>query len=279
MERLYEPKLIFFIDATLLEGPRWNHEKKELLVVSIEQCCIYIINMLNDSIKTILLDGQVGCAAYKNADNIIVAEYTGIYEINLNTNHKKYITQIDTNKKLRYNDGILDSSGRFLVGTTGYNCLAENQNFLYTWDGKDKKILIEGTTISNGIAFSKNDKYMYFVDSPTKKVTRYCYDINTGNIEFDKDILLIKDGGMPDGICVDTDDMLWVAQWGGSKVAKWNPYTGEKLQEIMLPCKNVSSCCVGGENNEYLFVTTAKDDETTIFEPFAGGLFKVRIRN
>ncbi len=278
MHSLYKPKLIFFVDSTLLEGPCIHPSGKGILFVSIEQNCVYYLDFLTGIVKTYFMSGQVGCAVFEDDTHILVAEYSGIYRIDMGSGKKEFITHLIENCKLRYNDGKLDMAGRFLVGTTGYNCLAPNQNFLFSWDGKEKKILLERTTISNGIDFSLDNRYLYFVDTPTQKVTRYLYDIETGDIQFDRHIISFSDGSIPDGICRDKDDMLWVAQWGGYKVSKWNPHTGEKLMEIELPCQNVTSCCVGGEMNEWLFVTTAKHDDGTESEPLAGGLFKIKIR-
>lgn len=276
MSELYKPQLVFYSGATLLEGPCWHKETSEISCVSIEQKCIYCIKLQSGSIRTFEMEGQVGCAVIESGEYMLEAEYGGIYRLNVRTGEKEFVVQLNTDPMLRYNDGILDSAGRFLVGTTGYNCLAEKKNALFSWDGKHSKRLIDGVTISNGIAFSKDDKYMYYVDSPTKKVARYCYDINTGDIRFDKNIINI-DEGMPDGICMDLDDTLWIAQWGGGKVSKWDLNNGEKIMEIPLPCKNVSSCCIGGERSEYLFVTTAKHDDGTKSEELAGGLFKIQI--
>ena len=156
--------------------------------------------------------------------------------------------------------------------------MAPNRNGLYSIYKGETKLLISETTISNGIGFSLDRKRMYFVDSPTKKVMCYDYNVERGDIENGVPVIYILDDGIPDGICVDVDDMLWVAHWGGSKVSKWNPYTGEKIDEAILPCKNVSSCCVGGEKNEYLFITTAKHDDGTESEGQAGGLFGIKIR-
>lgn len=274
----YEPKLVFYSGATLLEGPVWNEERQEIVCVSIEQNCIYLIDVQIGCVKTYHTNGQVGCAVFKNKDCILAATYNGLYEIDVNTEESIFITQLIQDKNLRYNDGKLDSCGRLLVGTTGYKCLAENKNFLYSWDGSQCRELITGTTISNGIDFSKDDKWMYFVDTPTKKVGRYRYDINTGDAVFDKYIIEITDKGVPDGICLDDDGMLWVAQWGGSKVSKWNPDSGEKLDEILLPCLNVTSCCVGGKDRDMLYITTAQHDDGTESELMAGGLFAVKIR-
>jgi sugar lactone lactonase YvrE len=64
--------------------------------------------------------------------------------------------------------------------------------------------------------------------------------------------------GKPDGMTIDTEGMLWVALWNGQGVARWNPYTGELLQQIELPVAQVTSCTFGGNDLQHLFVTTAK---------------------
>lgn len=278
MNDLYSPQLVFYVGSNLLEGPSFHPTGKGILFVSIEQQCVYFLELLNHVVHTYHLSGQVGCAVFEDDGHILAAEYNGIYRINLDSGEKEFVAQLNKNSRLRYNDGKLDPKGRFLVGTTGFKCLAVNQNFLFSWDGREKKVLIKGTTISNGIDFSIDGKYMYFVDTPTQKVSRYHYDVETGDIEFDKDIISFKSESVPDGICRDNNDMLWVAEWGGYKVSKWNPYTGEKIMEILLPCKNVTSCCIGGKNNEWLYVTTAKHDDGTESEPLAGGLFKIKVK-
>lgn len=278
MSDLFSPKLIFYVGSTLLESPCWDRKRNAILCASIEQECAYYFDLEKSIIKTFHVKGQVGCVVFESDEYILAATYTGIYRINLNTNEEQFITQLINNDKLRYNDGKMDTKGRFLVGTTGYNCFAEKQSFLYSWDGKEGNILLDNVSISNGIAFSLDNKYMYYVDTPTNKVSRFLYDIEKGNIVFDKDIIELVDEGSPDGICLDIDDMLWVAHWGGHKVSKWNPYTGERLMEVEIPCLNVTSCCIGGNESQWLFVTTAQHDDGTESEPCAGGLFRVRIR-
>lgn len=272
-----ELELVFYNRSTLLEGPSWDKERNGILCVSIEQNCVYYLFLETGAIRTYQMDSQVGCAVFKDENTILVACYSGIYEIDFESGNKKFIVNINENSLLRYNDGKMDPKGRFIVGTTGYKCLAEKQNFLYSMENEKVRVLEQETTISNGIGFSNDGKYMYFVDTPTRKVSRYYYDINTGAASFDKDVITIENEGLPDGICVDSDDMIWVAQWGSGKVCKYNPFTGEKLKEIVVPCQNVSSCCLGGTENEYLYITTAQHDDNTRSEVLAGGLFRVRI--
>lgn len=90
-------------------------------------------------------------------------------------------------------------------------------------------------------------------------------------IEFPKD-----QDSVPDGMTIDTDGNLWIAIWGGSCVACYNPETGECLKEIPLPALNITSCCWGGPDLDVLYVTSAACDTDLKKYPAAGCLFAVR---
>jgi sugar lactone lactonase YvrE len=75
---------------------------------------------------------------------------------------------------------------------------------------------------------------------------------------------------------IDEEGMLWIAQYGGSCVYRWNPHTAEQLQKIDLPASKVTSCAFGGPNLDTLYITTATENmsgEELASEPEAGGLF------
>ena len=85
--------------------------------------------------------------------------------------------------------------------------------------------------------------------------------------------------GVPDGMTIDSEGMLWVAHWGGWQVVRWNPATGEKLDAIRVPSEKVTSCAFGGEDLGDLYITTARagvSDDEAAEQPNAGGLFRAR---
>ena len=274
-----EAQLVFYAGSTLLEGPRWSNELNALLCVSIEQERIFLIDEEGQFVRTFKTHGQVGFAVFKGGEKIIYAAYDGIYELDIASGKDEFLFQANSDKTLRYNDGDYDPAGRILMGTTGYKRFAPGENCLYSanMDGSDIKKIIEKTSISNGIAFSPDSRYLYFIDTPTKKVGRYTYDTRNGNCEFDKYIVEIDGDGVPDGMCADCDGNIYVAEWGGYRVRKWNPSTGKCLKEYSIPVKNVSSCTIGGKDRKTLFVTTAMHDDGTPSEFAAGGLFKMEL--
>lgn len=270
------PQLVFYNRSTLLEGPVWSKSENSVYCVSIEQCCIYKIELATGTITTFKTRSPVGCVFLENKNCIISAEKKGLFKINLKTGKRKFLVQLNHDSKMRYNDGKIDMSGRILVGTKGFRKDYQGKGKVFSFKNSKVKTIISETTISNGMGFSKNGKYFYFIDSPLKKVMRFHYFQKTGQLKPDRFVVKINGSAIPDGMCVDQDDKIWVAEWGGGKVCKWDPETGKKLKTISMPCKYVTSCCIGGAKNNYLFVTTAKKEAEKHL--LAGGLFQVKIR-
>ena len=274
--KVRKPELVFYAGSTLLEGPHWDAQNNLIYCVSIEDNMIYAIDPESGEVGTYLTEGPVGCAVLDQKGMILEAEKSGIFRIDPRTKEKQLVAKAHDDDRIRYNDGKLDPKGRLLVGTMGYDKTYEGESALYAIekDGTVRTVL-DGLTLANGMGWSPDGKTLYFIDTPTKKVGSYAYDPETGEAIFEKYVIEITDGSNPDGMCVDMEGMIWVAQYGGEKVCRWDPESGGKLEEIRMPVKNVTSCCLGGENLEYLYITTAKDGETQ--EALAGGLFRVKL--
>ncbi len=272
----YNAELMFYNASELLEGPCWNAQSGLLYFVSIKSDTVFCLDVNNNNwIRSYATDGNVGCAVIKSG-KLITAERSGIYERNLDDTDKRFVGNVLEGDDFRYNDGKLDPKGRFFVGTIGFNKRMENKCCLYRVDGDNTlKLMVDGVTVSNGLGWTKDGKTMFYIDTPTHEVWKYDYDPATGEMS-NKTVFCKIEDGSPDGMCVDIDDTVWVAHWGGGKVSHWNTETGERIGEMALPVTNVSSCCVGGDNMDTLFVTTAKCVDKD--EPSAGGLFKAKIR-
>jgi sugar lactone lactonase YvrE len=141
--------------------------------------------------------------------------------------------------------------------------------------------MLEQVSVSNGIVWDADCTSMYYVDTPTRRVDRFDYDHKTGQIgNRSVAVRIPAEMGYPDGMTIDSEGMLWVCLWQGSKVSRWDPETGKLLQTVDLPASNVTSCAFGGEDLDQLYITTARitiDEEQLKEQPLAGGLFRADV--
>jgi sugar lactone lactonase YvrE len=142
--------------------------------------------------------------------------------------------------------------------------------------------MLDSVTISNGLVWTSDSSNFYYIDTPTGRVDAYDYDHESGNISNCRTAVKIPDGqGGPDGMTIDSEDMVWVAHWGGSCVTRWNPLTGELLETVEVPgAKQITSCALGGPDLDDLYITSASiglNDEGLEEQPNAGNLFRLKV--
>ena len=179
-----------------------------------------------------------------------------------------------------FNDGAVDPQGRFLVGTVGPTEDTPTGRLHRLEHDGTTTVLLEGLTLSNGIDFTADGRTMYLVDSPTLSVQVFDY----GDTLTSKGTLAVPrvtgtDGpALPDGLCVDADEHLWVAYYEGHRLVRCRP-DGVADHVVELPVSQVTSCCFGDPALGTVYVSTAYENfspERRAEEPTAGGLFRVR---
>jgi sugar lactone lactonase YvrE len=181
----------------------------------------------------------------------------------------------------RFNDGKCDPRGRFLAGTMDLG-ESEPNGSLYSFHGKTVTQLLGDVTISNGMAWSPDHKTFYYIDTPTRVVRAFDYDLESGLFANARQVIYAPETlGWPDGMTSDTQGNLWIAMWGGAQVTRWDPNTGALLEQIAIPAKNVSSCVFGGRDMNELYLTSARKglDAATLEQyPLTGGVFRIKTR-
>jgi sugar lactone lactonase YvrE len=178
----------------------------------------------------------------------------------------------------RFNDGKCDPRGRFLAGTMDKEETRPTGS-LYSFDGRRVTKLLSSITVSNGMTWSPDHKTFYYIDTPTRQVRAFDYDLDTGALANSRVAISTPEAlGWPDGMTSDLQGNLWIAMWGGLQVTKWNPNTGELLEQIPIPAVNTSSCVFGGRNMNELYITSARKGlgEAVLKQyPLTGGVFRV----
>lgn len=133
--------------------------------------------------------------------------------------------------------------------------------------------------IPNGIVWNKAGDTMYYADSGRGCIEEYAYDCLTGNIHLVRTAIQVPpELGVPDGMTIDADGLLWVAHWGGFGVYVWDPSTGDLVSKVEVPVPNVASCTFGGSGQ--LFITTAHSGLTDAEKetyPLSGSLFVANV--
>ncbi len=263
-----EVSIVYKKINVLGEGPIYDEINDELYWVDILGKKIYRSKLFGDA-SYIQLEDMVSAVALTNSNEIIAGAGHSLYLVSTSGTAKK-ISEVEKDMNTRFNDGKVSPDDLLVIGTMD---LEEKKPLgsLYSFDGKNFKKLLSDMTISNGLAWDFKRKLFYIIDSPTKKVSVY---------EYGKDMSLSYIGvaanfkdeeGVPDGMTIDVDGMIWVAIWGGGKIIRFDPFQNKKTLEIKIPAKKTSSCTFGGKSMNVLFVTSAASEDD-----LGGSLFAIK---
>ncbi|MBB3124287.1 sugar lactone lactonase YvrE [Mesoflavibacter sabulilitoris] len=273
--------LEYKINSKLGEGAIWNYKTEELYWVDIEGQTLNIYNPKTKNNNVIKTPSKIGTVVPYTKQQAVIALEDGIYQVNLDNGKLNQISNIEASMtENRFNDGKCDPQGNFWVGSMHLKESSPKASLYKVAPNGTTTKMIDSVTISNGIVWSKDAKTMYYIDTPTKTIKSYNYDIKTSTISNEKVAVNVPESlGYPDGMTIDQNDMLWVALWNGNAVAQFNPKTGQLISKIEVPAHNVTSCAFGGKNLDVLYITTSTKDMTNEERekyPLAGSIFKYK---
>lgn len=255
--------------AELGEGPLWLTDRQRLAWVDVPNGEIHSVDPFQgrSSHSTMKMDEPVSCLAPAAGGDLLVGTGSGVTLVGKERQSRVASLGDD---RIRMNDGKCDPDGRFIVGTTGHAFEPGLASLFRLDNGGVLTALLEGLTISNGLAWPTRDT-MYFIDTPTSRIDIFDYEISSGEIHNRRTLREIpSDWGLPDGMTLDLDGNIWVAFWGGSCVRAIDS-VGSLLEEVRLPVPHVTSCTFGGPELRHLFITTARQSDDT--SELAGDVF------
>ncbi len=275
------------VRATLGEGAVWDARAGRLLWVDILDRRVGRLNpssWRNDSWQ---LDSPVGAVVPTENGNLLVAVNEGVVILNPADGRLSGVTCPEGHRpeQVRFNDGKCDPAGRFVAGTVslkGHPGMGSLYVFERSGEGAPLKSrrLLSGVSISNGLAWSPDHSRLYYIDTPTRVISVFDYDLERGEIRNGRAAVRVPERmGLPDGMTVDAEGKLWVALWGGGAVSCWDPGSGRLLRHYALPVTHVTSCAFGGPGLRTLFVTTARVDlrpDELARQPLAGAIFALK---
>jgi sugar lactone lactonase YvrE len=275
-------KPVFKSQCILGEGAFWDGNRQCLWFVDIEGKAVWSFkpeNLVSKKFPTSQRTGTVVPA--EKEDIMVLGLQTGVFSMSTEGKNLQLIGKpLELGSNQRFNDGKADPKGLLWVGSMNLDKQSEKAH-LFSMDARLQfGVQRKGVTISNGLAWSKDSKTFYYIDTPTRKVMAFDFDSARNSLSNERILIEVPDSlGWPDGMTLDAGDDLWIGMWGGSAVTHWSGKDGAYLGKINIPAPNVTSCAFGGPNLDYLYITTAQQGLTPaqmLAFPGSGDVFVAR---
>jgi sugar lactone lactonase YvrE len=268
------------------EGPIWDDRSGHLLFVDIDAHRVHRYEPSSGAHDTFDCGEYVSAVVLDARGGYLVALQHDLARFDFDAGRLERMVTVDGDRHdLRFNDGCVDRHGRLWCGTLSLKKEA-GQAALYRVEmdggpalqGPRVTRMLTGVTNSNGIDWSPDGRFMYYVDTGTRRVDVFDVDEAAGTIANRRTLISIAErDGKPDGLIVDGEGHLWVALWQGSAVRRYGP-DGTLVRQIDLPASCITKCAFGGADLRTLYITSARaalSEADLAREPLAGALFAV----
>jgi sugar lactone lactonase YvrE len=265
------------IRASLGECPVWSGAEQVLYWVDINAPSLNRFDPATGHNTAMPMPESIGCFALRRDGGFIVALRGGFWLAGTDGALLRKVADAPYDPTHhRFNDGRCDPQGRLLAGYMNEARDANTAALVRLDADFSETRVLEGMTISNGLAFSPDGRTMYHADTPTQVIHAYDYDAVSGMPTNRRVLARFSEAGdRPDGAAVDRDGCYWTAFYRGGKVLRIAP-DGRVLAEFAVPAMCPTMCAFGGRDLTTLYVTSARQmreaDELARL-PQSGGIF------
>jgi sugar lactone lactonase YvrE len=263
------------------EGPVWDANEQVLYWVDIKNNNYARFDPVSGLQDVYDVGVPIGVLAVRSRGGLVMATKNGFAFWDPKARRLEYIKNPEQGKPyMRFNDGEVDSRGRFWAGTMSEAENPQPEGALYRLDPDLSIHVMEtGLGISNGLGWSPDDGIMYLTDSARKVIYAYDFDAATGSITNRRVFVdATNEPYDPDGLKVDSQGYVWSACWNGAKVLRYSP-DGKVERTIDVPALRTTSCVFAGPDLTDLYITSSRDaltpDQLENY-PFSGDLFRLR---
>ena len=165
----------------------------------------------------------------------------------------------------RINDMLVDAEGRAWVGNFGFvrqdgEAVAAG-TLAYIGADQSVKAAASDLLFANGMALTKDGNTLVVAETYRGCLT--AFDIsNNGDLVNRRLWAQLPEGEVPDGICVDLEDAIWVASPTTGSVLRITE--GGKVTDCIQSGRKAIACALGGSKGQTLFVCTSESTDREI---------------
>lgn len=267
----------------IAETPIWDERVQKLYWTDLFSGDVHCYDPETREDKAYVTGGMIGSAIpCEEPGKLLVVIESGAYILDLNSGEKRLVADPEKGNPLnRYNDSRCDARGRLFMSsvakTYGSDAYTPDQVggfYMVDLDGTVSTV-VEGIQQYNAIVWTGDNKTMLVVDTYHEKLLAFDYDLDKGPVSGPREVVDFKGAqGMPDGMCIDSEDNVYVCHWSGV-ISVWDK-NFRHVKDIKAPVEQLACTGFGGRDMKTLYLATAAYCYTEAdFEknPGAGGLF------
>ena len=177
------------------------------------------------------------------------------------------------------NDMVVDGAGRAYVGNFGFDRHKGEEPRAAVLSRVDPDGSVhqaaDGLMFPNGAVITPDGKRLIIGETLAHRLT--CFDIATDGALSGRRVFAQLDGVWPDGICLDAEGGIWVADARGGRVVRAVEGRGVVETIAMAAGRHAFACMLGGVDRKTLYLCTSTASGPGMVEKRDGAIEAVRV--
>jgi sugar lactone lactonase YvrE len=274
--------LVLAGEARIGESPVWSSGERALYWTEIHGFRLHRLDTESGRSRIWQTKEKVASFALCEGGGLVAALHGGFALIDLDGGTLIRLARpFGPELEVHLNDGRCDRAGRRFWSGTLHEPRTKQNGALFRLSGDGTATRMAGGVIaSNGIAFSPDDRVLYYADSRGPVIWAFDHDPITGAVTNRRIFATVPAGeGLPDGAAVDAEGCYWSARFMGDRIVRYRP-DGRIEREIPMPVSNPTMVAFGGVDFRTLYVTTGRANlgpAELLRQPWAGGILAMTV--
>jgi sugar lactone lactonase YvrE len=251
------------------ESPRWHNGR--LWYSDFYDKAVKSVGLEGNTRLEVQLDEQPSGLGWLPDGSLLVVCMESLTLKRLEKNSLVLHADLSEHSKYLCNDMVVDKQGNAYVGNFGFNLDAEMQtrgveavmtdhpkaNLVKVTPQGDVSVAASGMSFPNGCVITPDGKT--FIVAETLGLCLTAFDIGENGELKNRRIWAATGTRVPDGICMNADGHIWVANAAGHECALIAQ--GGDVLEIVNTSQNCYACMLGADDGKTLFMLTAQSSQ------------------
>jgi sugar lactone lactonase YvrE len=240
-----------------LEGPRWKDG--ELWVSDIRDCTVFAINESGNKRVVANIQGLPSGLGFLPDDTLLVASMKDRQIYRVSNGVAKVHADLKSLVEIEINDMVVGSNGWAFVGGYDFDLFAGQEPspskiFSVAPDGSSQ-CAADDLAFPNGMVLMDDGAKLIVAETLAHRLTSF--DVDADGTLSNRRMFAQFDKIHPDGICVDSEDGIWVSSFSQGCFLRVLE-GGEITHRIDFPGRHAVACQLGGRNGRTLYCLTTE---------------------
>lgn len=238
-----------------LEGPRWHDDR--LWVSDMHDDRVLTVDGDGNTQTVVEVPGQPSGLGWTPDGRLLIVSMIDRQLLRLDPDGLQHVADLKGIATYHTNDMVVDAKGRAYIGNFGWNfeeggTMVPASMALVLPDGTIR-VAARDLRFPNGTVITPDGRTLIVGESFAGCLT--AFDVaDDGSLSNRREWAKVE-GAVPDGICLDAENAIWVASPLSNEVLRVRE-GGEVTHRIPLAQMGIA-CMLGGEDRRTLFILTA----------------------